>query len=344
MNPGVVARLASQGGLIRRVDALDLGVSPTTIAGYLRRRDWVVAHRGVYGDAELWDSLDPYRGQPLMRAKAAVMAMKRGWVLSHDSAAHALGLEMLGQERSYAHITRPGFTNAWTKGHVKHHLARYRQEQVVDVEGHPTLDRARTVCDVVREHGLRAGLVTADSAMRAGVSRGALWEAVDVMRHWPHVTTVRQVIGLADPRAESAAESLGRDFVLGLGIGDVDLQFPVALSTGSVAWCDMRVGNHVFEVHGRVKVLTPEQGGVTDSEARDVVFDERKRERLVTAEGLGVTNLYWEDFFGAGRARAAERARADWRESVRRFGAVLHPRLEQDARELRERFGRRDAG
>ncbi|WP_345457708.1 type IV toxin-antitoxin system AbiEi family antitoxin domain-containing protein [Nocardioides marinquilinus] len=344
MHPRVVGHLATSGGLITRSRALDLGVGPSELSAHVRTGRWVIVHRGVYADAEVWESLDEWRGRPLLRAKAAVLAMKRAWVLSHDSAAHAHGLEMLAPERAYAHITRPGHTNAWTKGHVKHHLARYRPQQVVDVDGHATLDVARTVCDVAREHGLRAGLVTADSALRRGVTRGDLWEAVDVMRHWPYVTTVREIIDLADPGAESAIESLGRELVIGLGIGEPETQFPIRLADGRVRWCDIRIGRHVVETHGLVKVLTPEQGGVADREARSVVFDERKREREITDEGLGVTNLYWDDFFGAGRARAAQRLMRDWEHTVARYGTALPQHLERNAREIRARRDRRTAG
>ena len=50
--------------------------------------------RGVYAEAQLWDSLDEYAGRPLLRARAALRKMRRGWVLSHDSAAHALGISV----------------------------------------------------------------------------------------------------------------------------------------------------------------------------------------------------------------------------------------------------------
>ncbi|WP_139983506.1 type IV toxin-antitoxin system AbiEi family antitoxin domain-containing protein [Nocardioides litoris] len=340
--PRVLARMSAQHGLITRADALDLGLSPTIITALLRDSEWVVAHRGVYGDGEVWRAAEPYRERPLLRARAAVMAMRRAWVLSHDSAAHLLGLAVLADEDAHAHITRPGFTNAWTKGRVKHHLARYRDGQVVDVDGTPALDAARTVCDVAREHGFRAGLVTADSALRLGVRRGDLWEAVDSMRSWPYVTTVRNVIEAADGRAETPIESLARELLLEMGLA-VDPQFPVVLADGRVAWADLRVGCHVFETHGLVKVLTPEQGGVADREARAVLFDERKRERLLTGEGLGVTNLYWSDFF-SGRAAARARIRADLRESERRFGLELPEHLARNARELRGRDGRPSAG
>ncbi len=337
MHPGVAAQLARSGGLITRVQALDLGVDPQTIRHLLASGAWVPVHRGVYADAEVWNALDAWRGRPLMRARAAVLTMRRSWAFSHDSAAHAHGLEMLAPEDPKVHITRSGHTNAWTKGRVKHHLARYRPEQLVTVDGYPALDIARTVADVSREHGVRHGLVVADSALRRGVTRGELWEAVDVMRHWSGVPACRAVIELADPGAQNAAETLGRELVLELGLGDVDTQWPLQLSNGRIAWCDIRVGCHVFEVHGLVKYLPPEQGGVADSLPARIAFNERKRERLVGAEGLGVSNLYWEDFWGRARQRAKQRARADWEETVTRFGTELPEHLVRNAREIRDR-------
>ncbi len=57
--------------------------------------------------------------------------LKRAFVASHDSSAHEHGLEILNPPDPHVHITRPGSTSAWTEYGVKHHLARYREEQVV---------------------------------------------------------------------------------------------------------------------------------------------------------------------------------------------------------------------
>ena len=53
--------MASQDGLITRAQALDAGLSPTTIRHLLRTGVLVIVRRGVYADGELWRSLDPYR-------------------------------------------------------------------------------------------------------------------------------------------------------------------------------------------------------------------------------------------------------------------------------------------
>lgn len=347
LNPTVLAHMAAHHGLVTREQARDLGMSNTWIQHELREGRWLVLHRGVYVDAAVWHALDRWHGQPLLRARAAVLAMRRGWVLSHDSAVHAHGLDYLAPPDppgAFVHITRPGSTNAWTKTRIKHHLARYAPEEVMVIDGLPVLDRARTAVDIAREHGLLSGMVTATSALRAGVTKNDLRNVADGMASWPYITTVRRVIELADARCQTAAEVLALELVLELGIGVPDLQWPVQRSNGHVAWCDLRVGRHVFEVHGKIKVLPPAQGGVAQQPAADVLWDTRKRERDITSEGLGVSNLYWEDFFGAQRVVAKARVHAEVDQTLHRFGNnVLPEHLERNAREIRAREQRPDA-
>ena len=310
----------------------------------LRERRWLVLHRGVYVDAQVWHALDPWHAQPLLRARAALLVMRRHAVLSHDSGVHALELDYLAPPDppgTFVHLTRPGSTNAWTKGRIKHHLARYAEADVVQVAGLAVLGRARTVVDIAREHGFRAGLVTADSALRAGLTKAELWNVADGMASWPHITTVRSVIEHGDRRSESAAEALAREFLIALGLQPIDLQWPARRGNGQVAWCDLRVGRHVFEVHGKIKVLGPEQGGVADRPATDVLWDIQRRERDLTSVGLGVSNLYVADFFGAARRAAARRVLAEIEQTTRRYGGnVLPEHLEREAREIRARANR----
>jgi hypothetical protein len=340
MDPRVTAAFGAHGGVLSRGMLLDLGVAPGEIRRMARQGRWVRVRRGAYTTAEIWDALDEYVGRPRLRARAAILMMRRGWVLSHDSAAHEHGMAILTPLEPHVHVTRPGFTNAWTENGVKHHLARFREGQRVLVDGRPVLDLARTAVDIARERGRKDGLVACDSAMRMGVTRTELQHAVDPMENWPGSRAARLCVRLADPDADNPHESLGRELVYEAGIGDPDTQFPVRTAAG-VKWCDIRVGNHVIETDGKIKIRAVADGGVADRSAGDVLWDERKRERLVRDRQLVVTRLYWEDYWGERRQAALRRLQADHADSVRLYGAVLSPDLAREAEAIRARTSRR---
>lgn len=332
-----VAHMETHGGLITRGVCLDLGMTPEAVRHRLRR-DWVVVRRGVYTQATTWAGLDDHVGRPLLRAHAAVLSMRRGWVLSHDSSAHQQGLEIITPTDPLVHITRPGHTDAWTRDGIRRHLARYTEDQVVTVGGYACLGLARTACDIARDRGVEHGMAAMDSAMRRGVTRTALWEAVAPMTSWPHVTEVRAAIELADPGAANPAESRGRALVHELGIGEVETQFPLVLGD-RLAFCDLRVGRHVYEVDGRLKYRRVEDGGVADRPVDQVVWDEKKRERLIRAEGFGVSRIITQDFHPDHRAEARARLRAEYAVTVERFGTDLPPHVARTAAEVRARLG-----
>ncbi len=342
MSTRLRAKLTAQGGLISRRDALDCGVTPSRLVALIRSGSLVTLRRGVYADGEMWAELDPYRARPRLEARAAALNMHRGWVLSHDSAALEWDLALIAPQPAFVHVTRPGYTSAWTRYGVKHHYAHYQASQRVDRVDVPVLDMARTVVDLGREHGEVACIVAADSALRRGVSRAALIEAYLPMSYWPHIVGVRSAIDFADGRAENAAESLGRVLVAELGLGDLDLQFPVRIGEG-IAWCDIRVGNHIFEVDGRIKYRSTATGGVATRSVEDVLWEEKKRERLITSQGLGMSRVLWEDFWGHRRAAAKRRLLMDAKVTAERFGSELAPHLARSAAEIRGRFGWRDS-
>lgn len=336
MHPGIQAWFGRQRGLITREQLLDLWATPLVINHLLETEQLVWVRRGVYADPVVWASADEYVGRPLLRAHAAVLKMRRGWVLSHDSAAHALGLGILTPDDPLVHITRPGLTNAWTEFGVKHHLARFREDQVVIVDGVPCLDLARTAVDLAREHGFRHGLAACDGALRMGVPREVLWEAVAPMRHWRGAPAARQAIELSDPGAQTVIESLGRELVHELGIGFPETQFPVQTARG-IAWCDIRVGNHIFECDGRKKYLPPNRGGIAVRDVDDILRDEKHRQTLVCAEGLGMSRIMWADLWGDPRRDAIARLRAEYAVTAERFGDELQPHLARNAEAIRRR-------
>ncbi|QIG45599.1 hypothetical protein G5V58_25215 [Nocardioides anomalus] len=201
MKADVSALMRSQRGLVLRRQVLDAGVDEDAVRDLIRRGTWVAVRRGVYATAEHWASLDEHRGRPLARAWAASLNMSMPHVLSHESAALAHGLPILRPRRELVHVTRFGVQGCRTRHGVSHHLAPFRDDQIVEIEGVPTFDLARTAVDIARSHGsdgLAYGVVACDSALRAGATKQQLEAAVAPMRSWPGVTVAREAVDFAD--------------------------------------------------------------------------------------------------------------------------------------------------
>lgn len=346
MHPHIVAAFRTGDGLLTRQAALDLGETPSRINQLVRSGAWRPVRRGVYTTAEHWEELDEWRGRPRLETRAAIATMRRGFVVSHDSAALELDLAVLRQTPSYVHITRPGYSSAWTRYGVKHHYARFRPEQVTWVDGFPVLDAARTAVDIAREHGFDAGVVAVDSALRHGTSREDLVAAYLPMSYWPGVVETRAAVDFGNGLADNPAESLGRILVGELGLGEVEAQFPL-LVDDRIVWVDLMLGPHAIEVDGRVKYLPTSQGGVATRSPTEVVWDEKLRERAITGSRIGMSRLVWADYWGQARDRAKERLLADVTVSHDRYGPDIPADLLAAAERIRQDWlgpGRRRAG
>ncbi len=319
MDPALAAAFRRHDGLLTRREALAAGVPPQQIARWLRSGAWTTVRHGVYADTRQWRALDPYRGQPRLVSRATSLVMTMPHVLSHDSAALEWDLPLLERRDFMPHITRFGVQGSRTKAGVKHHRAEFEPWQIGFVDGFPLLDRARTAVDLAREHGLDAGVVACDAAMRQGVGRSELAAAVEPMTNWPMVRTVRRAIELADPGAQTPGESLMRLLVIGLDIGPVESQ--CGLSDGRrTYWCDLRVGRHVFEFDGRVKYRQVASGGVVQGSVEQALWEEKVRSDWLGSLGLGISRVYWEHLFGARRRDTELRLLADVARTRARFG------------------------
>ncbi len=339
MNLNARAIAGANHGLLTRAQALDAGLSPGDIRRLLTSGELVSVRHGVYALGQVWDELDEFSGRPLLRARAAIRTMHREWVASHDSSAHLHRLPILNPPDPHVHITRPGFTGAWTKNGVKHHLARFLLDQVVEVDDLRALDLARTAVDMAREHGRPYGEIACDAAMRRGITRAAMEAALALMGHWPYVGRARDAVAFADPGADSVVETCGRLLVAELGLDDVETQFPAMLEDGQVVWGDIRVGRHLFECDGKGKYTPVAEGGLATRTPTEVMWDEKKRERKLHRVGLGTSRIILEDYWNPQRDLVLARMRAEYEDTLARFGAHLPEHLARNARELRNRRG-----
>lgn len=305
-------------GLITRSAARRAGLDDRDVARLLTSDELVRLCRGVYAERAMWDGLDPFRGRPLLRVRAARLRLRCHHVLSHDSAALALGMGAPDPVRSLVHVTRRKVHGDAVRAGVKHHLAPYRDTQIQMVERLPVLDPGRTALDMAREHGLVAGVAACDAALRRGVSRADLAEARAAMWCWPGSRVMDQALRLADPGAESWLESAARVLVHSLGIGWPETQFGLT-ADGRVVYCDILVRRHVFEVDGWLKYLPDD---LVDQDATRALRAEKLRQDFITGFKLGVSRITAVDC-GVGQEAARRRLLREYADTCARFGTDI---------------------
>jgi hypothetical protein len=313
--------MAGQHGLITYRQAYELGMADRDVARLVRSGIWIRVRLGVYAHAEHHASLDPYRGQPLLRVRAAHLVVQRTHWFSHESAALAHGIPLQDPRAARVHLTRPRVLGDRAKAGIVHHKAVFLPHQATLVDGLPVLSVARTACDLARASGLTAGLAACDHAMRHGVTKSELIAVREQMRCWRGATTVETAIHLADPGAENFAESAMRELVHSLGIGWPSTQFGLS-AEGRTVFCDVRVGRHVFELDGKVKLIPVSEGGVADRDPLEILWAQKERQDFITGFKVGVSRVTYRDLY-AGRTQALARLRREYADTVARFGTDL---------------------
>jgi hypothetical protein len=315
----LIHRMHEQHGLVTTTQLREAGLDPNDVRRLVAAGRLVRLRRGVLVDGDTWEGADRFRAQPLLRIRAAQLGLRaKDYVFSHDSAAIPLGMGAPDPRMSLVHVSRSKVHGDANRNGVKHHLAPFQREDVMEIEGLQVLGMARTALDMVREHGRAHGLAACDAALRMGAARADLLDQLSMMTAWPHSRSMRWCISHADPLAESYLESLVRDFVLELGIGIPECQF--GLSDGhTTAFADLVVHRHFFEADGLLKY----PHGNPSGKAPDIVrAEEKRRHDFLTGFKLGSSRLTYVDLF-SGRRAALARAEREYADTCARFGTDI---------------------
>jgi len=312
----VIALIQAQNGLITYRQLVDAGLDINGIERLRRGGVLLKLRRGVYVDSDTWSSLDLYRGQPMLRMRAAQHSLtSQNYAFSHDSSSIALDMGAPSPRDALTHITRTKVHGDAVRAGIKHHLAPYRLTDLTTLDGLTILGPARTALDMTREHGRAYGLAACDAALRRGVSRAELSDVLEWMASWPHSRCMRWCIEHCDADADTYLESLVRDFVLELGIGRPVLQF--GLSDGATtAYMDMIVRRHFFEADGLLKY---DVDNPSEEDPRVVLVKEKRRTDFLTGFKLGSSRLTMFDL-SAGRQAALARVAREYADTCTRFG------------------------
>ena len=321
--PSLQALLGLQGGVVTTAQLREV-VGRDGLRRAVRRKTWVQVHRGAYSPRSLRDAAasDP-RLEHMLQCASRLVLSSHDLVVSHASAALLHNLTLLDNHGGPPQLTLvrpPGTPPAHVRGW---HAASLPPEHRQRLHGIPVTTRARTVADLARRLPRPAGVVLTDAALREGVDRAAVLDVLSGCTGWPGTATAVSTVLFADPRAESALESLARVWLADAGLPAPDLQpsFCDPWDGRFVARVDFFWPQHrtVCEVDGRAKY-----GDAGDAPRRaeygepdDALWCEKLREDALRDLGLEVVRGYWTDGRDAGGALAGRVRRAFDRAALR---------------------------
>lgn len=159
------------------------------------------------------------------------------------TAAMAFGFDT--EEPADLHVLSPAGCRLRSADGLKVH--RRDGAPLVEVAGRPATAPAWTAVEIARSLVRGRALATLDAALRSNrCARPGLWDAAMAQAGRRGIVAVRQLIPLADPRAESPMESEARLVMLDGGLPAPELQYEIIDGNGDLrrldfAWPDAGV-------------------------------------------------------------------------------------------------------
>jgi very-short-patch-repair endonuclease/predicted transcriptional regulator of viral defense system len=284
------------------------GLTAERIKTLVRRGALIRLARGCYVAAK---AAEPFlrrpEGRHVLAAGAALAGSGPDLVASHVTAARIHGLDLLRRPEDVVTLTRARDSGS------RRSAQGARLTSAGLPAGHVTLryglrvtTPARTVVDLARALPFRAGVVTADSALRAKqTSKKELRAVVAECRSWPGIARAREVVEFADRLSESALESIARVVIRDLGLPPPTLQAQVGgeepIGRADFLWEQF---NTIGEADGALKYADP-----------DRARQQLRRDARLREAGFEVVHFGWREIterperVGASILAAFERGR-----------------------------------
>lgn len=248
--------------------------------------------RGYFAFGEVQDELDHHR-----RLIAASVDHANGDnIVSHVSAAVLHGLPVSTVALTRATMTRRSKGHTTTSPQLMIRNTVLTDEEVVQLGEYRVTSLPRTVADLARTSPFMWGVAAADHALHTGgTTHDELFVAVGRHPGLSGIVRARQVVGFADERAESPAESISRSNMRLAGLPAPTTQPEFFDDNGEFIartdffWKDFAV---VGECDGISKYthLRP-----ADKTLEDVLREEKEREMRLRALGLWVVRWGWPE-------------------------------------------------
>lgn len=287
MDTHIATVMSGFGGVAASSRLIVCGISAREIIRAVRAGDLVRVRRNALVLGELWRAAKPWERHALrVRAVAAGMDPEKPITFTHHSALCLWGIALYGVD-DRIHLTSPSGRRGRNDSGASFHRP-VPAPFVTTRQGISVVTPAAACLQVAAFFGAEAGLVSADDTLRQGyATSGDLAAALDVLGVARTSRAPRQVVALADPRIESAAESRARWAFHLAGIEQPTPQVEVRGAQGQfVARVDFLVEKFrvVIEIDGMGKY----------QDIRDLRA-EKKREDWLRELGYEVVRLTWED-------------------------------------------------
>ena len=273
----------SQRGVFTSAQAYAAGHSQKEIQR-LRGKHLESIRRGVYAWRDEFTTASPIK-QHQMRVAALTLALSAPGVLSHQTAAAELDLDLLDADLALLHVTRPSGEGSRTEAGVVHHTGELPGRHVLrrGAGEMPVTTIARTAVDVgLTIDRFECMLAALDSALRMGATRDEIADVLDLCRGWPGARMLSGAVALADGRADNPGESWSRAILIRAGLPPDDLQTPIYDSEGQIGFVDFHWKGVVGEFDGKKKYKVPE--GADADTAAQVLWAEKRREDRLRAD------------------------------------------------------------
>lgn len=253
-----------------------------------------VVHKDVYARSDLVAAMDDPT-KAALQASARLLVNRGDLVASHATAAAIHGFRLLAAAPKLPVLTEAAESATCRRRGIR--VAALPASHRAVLHGVAVTSSARTVADCARVLSPLAGLVTADSALRAGVPRASVLDVLAYCSGWPGVRLAREVVAFADARSDSPLESGVRWQLAQAGLPAPELQLTICDEDGrdegdvDFVWLAQRT---ILEADGRLKYAEP-----------SALWREKRREDALRALGFEVVRCYWEDMMGGGAVIAA---------------------------------------
>lgn len=237
------------------------GRSPAQVRTLVRSGRLVVIGHGIYVTqtvASQFAGLE--HGDHWLRAAAVLVAAGPGSVLSHQSAALAHNIDVIGQvDHVTMTTTQPGRRGRRNGVHRYQVVSR---PEIVRKFGLPVTTPLRTVIDLIRTLPFPEGVVAADCAARLGeITLAELRLEAERLPQRPGSVRLARAAYFADSQAESPLESLARAVFDDGGLPPPVLQMPIHGDRGFIGRVDFYWPQHktIAEVDGAAKYADPDR-------------------------------------------------------------------------------------